>query len=585
VNKAPQRKRIRLGDLLVEQEVITSEQLQKALQEQRNSGKKLGRTLIDLGMTTEESILEALSRQLNITLIDLKHYDFKADLVRKLPETTARRFRAIVLDQNERETMVGMADPTDIFAYDELDRLLPGAIKLAVVREEELLKAFDLIYRKTAEISNLAEALGQELNESRAAVTGLVETEEVADTPVDRLLQSLFQDAVQIGASDVHIEPDETVLRIRQRIDGVLQEQVMNETSIASALVIKLKLLAGLNISERRLPQDGRFNMDIKGRRFDVRLSTMPVQYGESVVMRLLDQSSDTLNLTELGMPDSVRHRFENVLKHPHGLILVTGPTGSGKTTTLYAALKELNTSEKKIITVEDPVEYQLERISQVQVKPQIGLTFASVLRAALRQDPDIVLVGEIRDQETTEIALRAALTGHLVLSTLHTNDAISTIDRLMDMGMQAYMIGSSLRAVIAQRLVRRICESCKQPYTPDQQEQAWLDAVPGNHEGIEFMHGPGCSHCNNSGYHGRIGVYEYMEMNAEMIRAIRREDTVAFGAAARKDKDYHALVETGLEYVKQGVTTLSEVIRIVGEAEEDTGLPEIPEALELTEE
>jgi MSHA biogenesis protein MshE len=566
---APQRKRIRLGDLLVEQGLITEDQLKLALGEQRKLGMKLGRTLVEIGLTTENEILEALSNQLHIPLIDLRHFNFKAELVRLLPETMARRYRAIVLDKHGDEIQIGMADPTDLFAYDEIDRLLKGKLKLAVVREEDLLRAFDLVYRRTDEISNLAEELGQELSVGRAELNQVLQAEEVADTPVDKLLQSMFEDAVQIGASDIHIEPDETVLRIRERVDGVLHEQVMNEVSIGPAMVIKLKLMAGLNISEKRLPQDGRFHMKLKGREFDVRLSTMPVQFGESVVMRLLDQSSNILNLKELGMPASVQDKFQTVLRHPHGLVLVTGPTGSGKTTTLYAALNELNTAEKKIITAEDPVEYRLARISQVQVKPKIGLTFASVLRSALRQDPDIVLVGEMRDQETTEIALRAALTGHMVLSTLHTNDAVSSIDRLMDMGIQPYMIAASLRAVIAQRLVRRICESCAEPYQPDAQELAWLASVSEAPESLQLKKGRGCSHCNNTGYHGRIGVYEYMEMNRAMINALRAEDSIAFAETAKQNEAYQSLLDTSMTYARQGVTTLEEVIRVVGEVEE----------------
>lgn len=566
---APQRKRIRLGDLLVEQGLITEDQLKLALGEQRKLGMKLGRTLVEIGLTTENEILEALSNQLHIPLIDLRHFNFKAELVRLLPETMARRYRAIVLDKHGDEIQIGMADPTDLFAYDEIDRLLKGKLKLAVVREEDLLRAFDLVYRRTDEISNLAEELGQELSIGRAELNQVLQAEEVADTPVDKLLQSMFEDAVQVGASDIHIEPDETVLRIRERVDGVLHEQVMNEISIGPAMVIKLKLMAGLNISEKRLPQDGRFHMKLKGREFDVRISTMPVQFGESVVMRLLDQSSNILNLKQLGMPASVQDKFQTVLRHPHGLVLVTGPTGSGKTTTLYAALNELNTAEKKIITAEDPVEYRLPRISQVQVKPKIGLTFASVLRSALRQDPDIVLVGEMRDQETTEIALRAALTGHMVLSTLHTNDAVSSIDRLMDMGIQPYMIAASLRAVIAQRLVRRICESCAEPYQPDAQELAWLASVSENPEALQLKKGRGCSHCNNTGYHGRIGVYEYMEMNRAMINALRAEDSIAFAETAKQNEAYQSLLDTSMTYTRQGVTTLEEVIRVVGEVEE----------------
>jgi len=572
---APQRKRIRLGDLLIEQKLITEEQLQLALSEQRKLGMKLGRTLVEIGLTTEEEILEALSSQLHIPLVDLRHFNFTAELVRLLPETMARRYRAIVLDKQGDEIQLGMADPTDLFAYDEIDRLLKGRLKLAVVREADLLRAFDLVYRRTAEISNLAVELGQELSVGREELNHLLQAEEVSDTPVDKLLQSMFEDAVQVGASDIHLEPDETVLRIRERVDGVLHEQVMNEVGIAPAMVIKLKLMAGMNISEKRLPQDGRFHMKVKGRDFDVRISTMPVQFGESVVMRLLDQSSNILNLNQLGMPRAVQEKFRTVLKHPHGLVLVTGPTGSGKTTTLYAALEELNTAEKKIITVEDPVEYRLPRISQVQVKPQIGLTFASVLRSALRQDPDIVLVGEIRDQETTEIALRAALTGHMVLSTLHTNDAISSIDRLMDMGIQPYMIAASLRAVIAQRLVRRICESCAGPYEPDAHELAWLASVSEDPSSLKLQKGLGCSNCNNTGYHGRIGAYEYMEMNRAMISALRQNDTLGFAQMARRNEAYQSLLETALEYARTGITTLEEVIRVVGEVEKEEPVTE----------
>ena len=374
---------------------------------------------------------------------------------------------------------------------------------------------------------------------------------------------------MQVGASDIHIEPDEKVLRIRMRVDGVLQEQVMNEKRVAPALVLRLKLMAGLDISEKRLPQDGRFNIRVKDKSIDARVSTLPVSFGEAVVMRLLDQSGGALNLEQIGMPADILQRFRRQIHHPHGLVLVTGPTGSGKTTTLYSALTELNQPEVKIITVEDPVEYRLPRISQVQVHTKIGLSFASVLRTALRQDPDIVLIGEMRDQETAEIGLRAAMTGHLVLSTLHTNDAIATANRLIDMGAEGYLVAAACRAIIAQRLVRRICGTCAQPYTPDAQEHAWLAATAGAEAtSASYRRGTGCPHCNNTGYRGRIGVYELLELDEPMADALRRNDSSAFTKAANASPGYRPLVQCALDYARQGLTTLEEVFRIAGEIE-----------------
>jgi MSHA biogenesis protein MshE len=569
---AAPKKKIRLGDLLVANSIITQEQLEQALKEQKKRGAKLGRTLIDLGLISENEMLSFLSRQLNIPMIDLRHFHFDPETVRKLPETYARRFRCVVLADDAKGYTVGMADPTDIFAQDELGRILKRSVNIAVVSEQELLQTFDTVYRRTEQISSLAEELGQEISESDFDVAQLAAEAEVADAPVVKLLQSLFEDAVQVGASDIHIEPDESVLRIRQRVDGVLHEQVTKEHRIAGAVVLRLKLMAGLNISEKRLPQDGRFNIKVNGRNIDVRLSTMPIQYGESVVMRLLDQSGGALGLQHLGMPEVITERFRKVLNHPSGMVLVTGPTGSGKTTTLYAALQELNVPGKKIITVEDPVEYRMARINQVQVNTKIGLEFSSVLRAALRQDPDIILVGEMRDQETAEIGLRAAMTGHLVLSTLHTNDAVSTVDRLLDMGAQGYLLAASLRAIIAQRLVRRICDSCGEDHEPDDNERAWIRAALGDSPTKPTLRkGVGCPHCNFTGYRGRVGVYEYLEPNEPMLSALRRADAEGFVQAARSSKHHRSLVVSALDYAMTGMTTIDEVLRIAGEIDEPT--------------
>lgn len=563
------RKKIRLGDLLVEQKYISQAQLESALADQKSSGRKLGRILIENGYIKEDDMLQILSAQLKIPFVDLLHFKFRHDIVKLIPEIQARRFRAVVLSQDDQGIVVGMADPTNIFAYDELSRILSMPIRLAVVRESDLMKTIDTVYRKTDQISGFAEELSDELAAGDIDLAAMLSSADVADAPVVKLLQSLFEDAVQIKASDIHIEPDETVLRIRQRVDGVLQEHVMNEIRIAPSLVLRLKLIANLDISEKRLPQDGRFTIKIQDHIIDVRISTMPVQYGESVVMRLLDQSGGILDLNDLGMPEDIRARFVNVIKRPHGMMLVTGPTGSGKTTTLYAALSVLNSPEKKIITVEDPVEYRLPRVNQVQVKSDIGLTFSRVLRSALRQDPDIILVGEMRDEETAEIGLRAAMTGHMVMSTLHTNDALSTVTRLFDMGIKGYMLAASLHAILAQRLVRRICRSCTHEFTPDIQQLAWVKKRGAErYAKARFCKGTGCPHCNYTGYQGRIGVYEYLEFDQALGEALASDDSAAFNTAVRKSSGFRSLSDVALQYAAEGITTLDEVLEISADVE-----------------
>ena len=558
------RKKVRLGDLLVEHKLISQAQLEQALAEQKTSGQKLGRVLINDGYVTEDQMLDALSEQLKIPFVDLLHYKFNPDIIKLIPEIQSRRFRAVALSTDNSGVLVGMADPTNIFAYDELSRILKKPIRLAVVREIDLLKTIDTVYRKTEQISDFAGQLSEELTEGDVDLGALLAGADVTDAPVVKLLTSLFEDAIQINASDIHIEPDEKVIRIRQRVDGVLQEHTMDEIRIAPALVLRLKLMGGLDISEKRLPQDGRFSLKVKEHNIDVRLSTMPVQYGESVVMRLLDQTGGILDLNAIGMPKVLLDRFEKLIQRPHGMILVTGPTGSGKTTTLYAALQTLNVPETKIITVEDPVEYKLPRINQVHINADIGLTFATVLRSALRQDPDIILIGEMRDEETAEIALRAAMTGHLVLSTLHTNDAVSTVNRLVDMGIKSYLLASALHAILAQRLVRRVCESCAQAGELTDQQKGWLSSfVDEKQFDVTFKKGIGCAHCNYTGYQGRIGVYELLEFDKNLSSVLSHGDSRQFIGEASNSRYFRPLNMVALQYAVEGITTMDEVIRI----------------------
>ncbi len=562
--------KIRLGEVLIQQNLLTEDQLKQALAEQKSSGRKLGRIFIENGFVTEEGIAEAIARQLQIPFINLKFYNVDTELVNKLPETQARRFRALVLEDKGATLLLGMADPSDLFAYDELTRLLKRDIDLAAVAESQLLQTIDRVYRRTGQISGLAQALEEELGDTVVDFGGLGATTNLEEAPVVKLLQTMFEDAIQVRASDVHIEPQEAKLQIRFRIDGVLHLQTEADNKIAPALVLRLKLMSGLDISEKRMPQDGRFNIKVRGQSIDVRISSMPTQHGESVVMRLLNQSGGILMLDKLGMPPDMLERFRKILHRPNGMVLVTGPTGSGKTTTLYSALAELNTIESKILTVEDPVEYRLPGINQVQVNEKIDLSFARVLRSTLRQDPDIILVGEIRDQETAQIGLRAAMTGHMVLSTLHTNDAISTPIRLIDMGVPRFMVATSLQVVLAQRLVRLVCESCVETYTLKPYEHEWMRLeLKDEVDQHSYKHGRGCTNCNGTGYQGRMGVYEMLEMNFEMVEAANHHDPAHFMKMARQQMAGKTLRSQAVGEVLRGRTTVAEAMRISNQFED----------------
>ena len=558
-----QQRKLRMGDLLVKAGKISPEQLKQVLEEQKRSGLRFGEAVVSLSLMSEADFGRFLAARLNVTFLDLDSIEIQEETVKLMDGESIRRLRAMPVKRTGGGVLVGMVDPTDLLALDEVSQTIRRQVEVGLIMEKQMRKVLDRIFRKSGEIHGLMQELGEEMNRSRVDLTQYVQAEIVQDAPVVKIIQTLFEDAVRQNASDIHIEPGMHVLRVRKRIDGVLHEQVIREKGVAIPLLSKLKLMAGLEISERRLSQDGRFSLKIDDIDIDMRLSTMPTQTGESAVMRIFNQSTGIIRLNQMGFPHFIVERLNRWIHSPHGVVLVTGPTGSGKTTTLYSALSELNTPANKIITVEDPVEFKMDRVNQVQVNNKIGLTFASILRTVLRQDPDIVLVGEMRDTETADIAIRAALTGHLVLSTLHTNDAASTIIRLFEMGAKGFAVASSVLGVLAQRLVRKVCTNCKQPYRLTPQDRAWLKSAAPHHVDSPFMHGAGCANCMQTGYSGRLAIGEILEIDDTLSDAVRREDTAMFISMARKQKINIPLPLAALERAAEGQTTLSESIRL----------------------
>lgn len=560
----PRPQKIRIGDHLITANLITQEQLEQALAQQKKTRRRLGSTLIEMNMIDENQLLEVLSQQLNIDYVDLKKFTLDPDIVKIIPEIPARRFRVIVLEDKEGLLRIGMADPSDIYAFDEIVRIVKRPFVTALVKESVLLKAIDKLYRQTEKIKNLAEEVDQQLGFAADEIIPNEADSELADAPLIQLLNTMLEDAVNINVSDIHIEPELDKTRIRFRIDGLLHEQAPASRRLAGALVSRLKLMAGLDISEKRLPQDGRFHFTIRKMHIDARLSTMPMQYGETAVMRLLNQSEGIPDLDVIGMDPITLAPFRKAIHRPHGLVIVTGPTGSGKTTTLYAALKDINDISKKIITVEDPVEFQIPGITQVQVNPKINLDFARVLRSLLRQDPDIALIGEMRDKETIETALRTAMTGHLVLSTLHTNDAASSVSRMIDMGAEPFMLATSLRGILAQRLIRKLCDNCAIPYTPSEPQQALITTTLGeSSENLQFMQSKGCPHCNQTGYMGRTSISEFIEINDALVETLQKGDIQGFMHLANHQPEFQSMAKAAFKLAARGVTSLNEVMRI----------------------
>ncbi len=564
---APARRKLRVGELLVEQQVITNAQLATALERQKATGRRLGLVLRDLGLASDTAIARALARQLKLPFIEPTPAQVERPTARLLPETSARRLRALPIARRDGHVRVAVVDPTDWQAQDELQRVLGGDIDLEVIAEDQFQALLDQIHNGQEQIAGLARQLSEDLQIATGDVVDFSQLGNqvgLEDAPVVRLIQNVLDEAVKSRASDIHVEPAPQRLAIRLRIDGDLHLHAELEPRLAPAVSSRLKLVAGLDISERRLPQDGRFVAQVKGQPVDIRLSTLPGQHGESVVMRLLVRDPMLTRLESLNLPQAALASLRSTLDGSAGLVLVTGPTGSGKTTTLYAALAELDATRRKIITAEDPVEYRLPGITQVNVHEKIGLGFAAVLRSALRQDPDALLIGEMRDRETVDTGLRAAVTGHLVLSTLHTNDAASAAARLVDMGAPAYMVGLALQLVIAQRLVRRVCEACAEPHVADARERAWLGRQLGaDADPTGLRRGRGCVRCRGTGYAGRCGVYEVLRMTDPLVEKMTAGDMAGFSRTAALAIGNAGLAGEAGRLALAGRTTVSEAMRL----------------------
>jgi type IV pilus assembly protein PilB len=565
----------RLGEMLVKEQLITSDQLREAVAYQKQHGGRLGSAMIKLGLVNDDEITGVLSRQYGVPSINLKYYEVDPSVIRLIPQDTALRYQVVPLSRVGSTLTIAMTDPTNVFAMDDIKFMTGFNIEPVVAPESAVNEAISKFYGEAQSVEELTKVMKDLAGEEAADLELAAEEQEMdlaaleraaEEAPIIKLVNLILTDAVKRGASDIHIEPFDKELRVRFRVDGVLQEVMNPPLKLRDAIASRVKIMSKLDISEKRLPQDGRimikYRKEGRIKELDFRVSTVPTLHGEKIVMRLLDKENLRLDMTKLGFEQESLDKYERAILRPYGMVLVTGPTGSGKTNTLYSSVARLNTVETNIMTAEDPVEFQLQGINQVQMKEQIGLNFAAALRAFLRQDPNIILVGEIRDFETAEIAVKAALTGHLVLSTLHTNDAPSTISRLMNMGVEPFLVATSVNLICAQRLVRRICQDCKEPLEVPQ--QALLDAglTPEEAAGAVIYHGKGCAKCNKGGYKGRVGLYEVMEVSDDLRELI----LVGASAVELKKKALEqgmiSLRRSGLMKVMLGQTTLEEVLR-----------------------
>lgn len=551
-----------LGDILLEGGHVTREQLETAVEEQRRLGRSLGRVLVDMGMLSEGQLVAALATQIGLKFVDLSDYPVDGSAVSRVPSAVCRRHNALPIGYDEGKLVVAMADPANVFAVDDIRSMTGLEVKSVVATKADVIAAINRYHRGDDEMDELTSAIDTNADDDDdlSNVKEIVE-----DAPIVKFVNLLITQGIQDRASDIHIEPTEHDLRVRFRIDGVLHEVMRSPKTITSGVTSRLKIMADINIAERRIPQDGRLSVNANGKKIDLRVATLPTVWGEKIVMRILDNSTAMLKLSDLGFGQENYDVYSKSFVKPYGMILVTGPTGSGKSTTLYATLNIVSRPEVNVITVEDPVEYRLPGINQVQTNAKAGLTFAAALRSILRSDPDIVLLGEIRDKETAHIAIEAALTGHLVLSTLHTNDAPSAVVRLTEMGIEPFLVGSALDCVLAQRLARRLCPKCKEAYTPSREQLVdmrfpWDPAEP-----LPTLYRPiGCSACSKTGYKGRLALHEVMAVSEEIEKmAVEHASALAIGKVAL-EQGMITLRDDGLAKVKAGHTSMEEILRVV---------------------
>ena len=552
-------------DILVNIGLVTENQLDLVLKEQEETGERLSDILVRMGYISREDLTRALSSHFGIIPVKLSDFHPTEDVIAHVPAPIARKYKILPLEFKDGVLTIAVSDPLDFLGIENLEKVIGYKLKAFLASPREIEQNINRYYGVEEEtIDTILEELTEEDISFAGGVAEAPEEAELAEeAPIIRLVSLLILEAFRARASDIHVEPMASRLRIRYRIDGILREVPAPPRRLEGAIISRIKILSGMDIAEKRLPQDGRIMVNAMGRHLDLRVSALPGIHGESVVMRILDKSSLLLGITQLGFLEEDMEKWKRVISLPNGIILVTGPTGSGKTTTLYAVLNELNLPDRKIITIEDPVEYQISGINQLQVKPQIGLTFSSALRSILRQSPDIIMVGEIRDSETAEIATRAALTGHLVFSTLHTNDSAGAITRLIDMGIKPFLVASSVQAVMAQRLVRKVCPKCRQPYQPEPQVLEEIKGVTGTLEGANFVKGKGCPDCNMTGYRGRIAIFELLVVTDEIRQLILSRTTSLEIREFARTQGMKLLREDGWMKVYHGITTVEEVLRV----------------------
>jgi len=562
----------RLGDLLVADGLLTAEQLKKALAEQKGSPEKIGSVLVRLNFVNEDQLIGFLSRQYGVPSITLAQLDIESDVLKLVPAPIARKYEVIPVRKMGNSLALAMADPTNVFALDDISFMTNLQVLPLVASQTAIKKAIDRNYEsKTEAISSVLSDMQTDLGNvevvedgAEGAKVDVFELKESADeAPVVKLVNMVLVDAIQKGASDIHFESYEKIFRIRFRMDGVLHEMLAPPKRLESAILSRLKIMSNLDIAERRMPQDGRIKLRYNTREIDFRVSTLPTIFGEKAVLRILDKDALKLDMTQLGFDEWSLEKFSAVIHQPYGMVLITGPTGSGKTTTLYSAIHTINSPDVNIMTAEDPVEYNLKGVNQVQINEGIGRTFSAALRSFLRQDPDVILVGETRDLETAQISIRAALTGHLVFSTLHTNDCPSTIARLLDMGIPPFLVASSLLLLLAQRLGRKVCRACREPYDADEESLVPYGHVPSGKGKVQFYKGKGCATCNFTGMKGRVAIYEVMPISEELRDAILKNASTAELRSMAQSQGMRSLRQAGLLKVLEGTTTVEEVLRV----------------------